>query len=95
MIYEFQLDCEAGHNTFELPEYFGIIANKDVKCYVSPCECFGSGWGKTEGGVNLHVYTNLTGTYNVMVVGTRMDQAAIDELSLMSMGWNMLKKHNK
>ena len=39
----------------------------------------GSGWVETEDGVSLHVHANLPGTYNIMVVGTRMDKAAIDE----------------
>ena len=50
-----------------------------MKCYVTPYRCFGSGWAETEDGVSLHVHASLAGTYNIMVVGTRMDKAAIDE----------------
>ena len=50
-----------------------------MKCFVPPYRCFGSAWAETEDGVSLHVHANLPGTYNIMVVGTRMDKAAIDE----------------
>jgi hypothetical protein len=80
-MYEFQYDCALGENTFQLPSYFVGIANKDVKCYVSPYECFGIGWAKTVDGINLNVYTNLAGTYNIMVVGTRMDEVALNEFN--------------
>ena len=50
-----------------------------MKCYVTPYRCFGSGWAETEDGVSLHVHASQAGTYNIMVVGTRMDQAAVDE----------------
>ena len=50
-----------------------------MKCYVTPFRCFGRGWAETEDGVSLHVHANLPGTYNIVVVGTRMDKAAIDE----------------
>ncbi len=59
--------------------YFQTLANTNVKCYISPYRCLGGAWGETEDGVSLHVHANLAGTYNIMVVGTRMDQAAIDE----------------
>jgi hypothetical protein len=79
LIYESQYDCALGENTFPLPSFFIGIANKDVKCYVSPFKCFGIAWGETLDGIILNVHTNLAGTYNIMVVGTRMDELALKE----------------
>ncbi len=78
VIYEFQVNCILGQNVVELPAYFETLANKHVICYVSP-QRFGNGWAETLDGINLHVYANLAGTYNVTVVSTRMDKPATDE----------------
>ena len=79
MIYEFQVNCILGKNVVELPSYFETLANYHVICYVSPYKCFGNGWAETLDGINLDVYANLVGSYNVMVVSTRMDQPAMGE----------------
>ena len=82
LVYEFQVDCNiVGKNTIALPSYFRTIAYQNVICYVSPYKTFGSGWAETLDGVNLDVYTTMVGTFNVMVVGTRMDQLAINEFN--------------
>jgi len=78
LLYEFQVECVEGLNSIDLPDYFGPL-NTDCRVYVSPFRHFGAAWGEV--GEQLHVTTNGPGTYNVLLLGTRNDQAARDEFA--------------
>jgi len=57
----------------ELPDYF-MFLNKDVDVHVSPYNHFGAAYGTNEGNV-LKVTCQKVGTYKVMIIGTRNDDA--------------------
>jgi hypothetical protein len=76
--YEFTLTCKTGLNTFDMPDYFEAM-NKDVRVYCSAARSFGQAWGETQGNL-LHVTCSQDGDYYVMVVGTRNDKDAQEEM---------------
>lgn len=59
--------------TIDLPDYF-VWLNKDAQIFVTPQGHFGNGYGtlnrETE---QLEIHCQLTGEYNVLVIGTRND----------------------
>jgi hypothetical protein len=71
-VYPYQYQCEAGLNTFPLPDYFDAL-NKDVLVYVAPFRHFGAGWGESVGNNTLNITCSEAGLYNIQVVGTRDD----------------------
>ena len=77
LFYQFQYDCKAGMNEFDMPDYFDSI-NTDVLVYVSPYKCFGSAWGETANNT-LIINCSADGTYNIQVIGTRNDKVCQDE----------------
>ena len=80
--YRFTLACVLGKNTFDLPGYFEAL-NTEASVIASAADCFGQAFGScsTNGSNTLTLYCSCAGSYNVLVVADRNDQAAIDEFS--------------
>jgi hypothetical protein len=78
--YRFTLTCVLGRNEFDLPEYFEAL-NTEASVIASPADCFGQAFGScsTNGSNKLTLFCSSAGTFNVLVLADRNDQAAIDE----------------
>ena len=72
--YKFQLACQKGDNTFEVPTYIQHLA-KDLLCFCSPFKCLGQAWAEVNGST-LHVVTSKVMTCNVLIFGDRCDKDA-------------------
>ena len=79
LLYEFQVPCNEGGNSVDLPGYFTPL-NTACRVYCSPFRHFDAAWGEVHG-EQLLVTTNGPGLYNVLLLGTRNDQAAQDEFT--------------
>ena len=60
----------------DLPDYFKHL-NKDTQVFVTPQGHFGNGYGEIENN-KLQVEVEQEGEYNILVLGTRKDESAID-----------------
>jgi hypothetical protein len=80
--YRFTLTCALGKNSFDLPEYFESL-NTAASVIASPADCFGQAFGScsTDGSNKLTLFCSCAGTFNVLVMADRNDQAAIDEFN--------------
>ncbi len=75
-IYRWQVDVTAGSLTFDLPDYYSFL-NCDDMAWVSPVGHFGAGYAQvSEDQKKLTVTCNADGKYNVLLIGTRKDEAA-------------------
>jgi hypothetical protein len=77
LMYEYTLTAVEGLNVLALPEWFSSL-NSECTCYCSPARHFGQAWAEVVG-AELQVTANCAGAFNVMVLGTRSDQVAVDE----------------
>jgi hypothetical protein len=77
LLYEYVVEAEEGLNATPLPEWFSHM-NADCTVYSSAFRHFGAAWGEILDG-ELRLTANCRGTVNVMILGTRSDQVALDE----------------
>lgn len=76
-IYRFAVTTSKGKARVVLPDYFRHL-NENAQVWVSPVEHFGRAWGKVdEAGVALTIHSDRDGAYDVLVVATRKDEAAL------------------
>ena len=69
------INCSA---TLQLPDYFKFL-NKNPQVKVAPKNHFGNGYGIVDESLSCVTFTTSEdGDYNVLVIGTRKDQKAID-----------------
>ena len=69
------IDCTA---TIELPDYYKFL-NCDDQIFVTPKNHFGAAYGViNEEQTHLTLCSNVDGAYNVLVIGTRKDDHAIN-----------------
>ena len=80
--YKFTLACALGKNTFDLPSYFEAL-NTEASVMASPADCFGQAFGScsTDGSNTLTLFCSVAGSYNVLVLADRNDQAAQDDFA--------------
>ena len=68
---------QRGTATINLPSYFKFL-NEDVQVWVTPMDCFGRCYGTIdEKYAELTVFGDVSGQYNVLVMGTRKDPDAV------------------
>ena len=61
-----------------LPSYYKFL-NEDTQIWVNPINCLGAGYGVLqEDNQTINITVSVDGNYNVLVMGTRKDQLAID-----------------
>jgi len=77
LLYEFQVDCLPGTTSVELADWL-VALSTDFCAYCSPFRHFGAAWAEVVGS-QLRVTSNCSGVFNVLLLGTRDDQAARDE----------------
>jgi hypothetical protein len=76
-IYRYSLDVEDCHEVITLPDYYSHL-NKNDQIWVSPVGHFGAAYAcVTEDQKCAIVCTNADGCYNVLLIGTRKDPAAV------------------
>jgi len=77
-IYRWQVETTNCTNTIILPDYYRHL-NKDDMVWVSPYKNFGSAYGEvTADQCCLVICSNFDGCYNVLLIGTRKDPAAVN-----------------
>jgi len=79
LLYEFQVDCQPGTTSVELADWL-VALNTNFRAYCSPFRHFGAAWAEVVGS-ELQVTSNCAGAFNVLLLGTRSDQAARDEFA--------------
>jgi hypothetical protein len=73
-IYRYQVEID-NKLSFELdlPDYWKYL-NENPQVWVNPVNCFGVGYGTVDEELEkLNIYTNMSGLYNVLLIGTRKD----------------------
>ena len=76
-IYRYSVDTTDCRYVIELPDYYPYL-NKNNQVWVSPVGHFGAAYGTvTENQECAVVCANVDGCYNVLLVGTRKDKAAL------------------
>ena len=76
-IYRFTVDVYDGSGWTLIPDYFHYL-NTDVQIWVNAVDHFGRAYGKITPDKNaVRVYADTDGEYNVLVIATRKDEAAI------------------
>lgn len=73
-IYRFCVTTSEGSAEIELPEYWHAL-NENPQIWVNQVDGFGRGFGKVEG-QKLVVKTDVDGEFNILLIGTRHDEAA-------------------
>jgi hypothetical protein len=77
-IYRYSVDTTNCRYVIELPDYYPHL-NKNDQVWVSPVGHFGAAYGAvTEDQKCTVVCTNADGCYNVLLIGTRKDPAALE-----------------
>lgn len=77
-IYRWQVDVTDNSHSIILPDYYKFL-NKNDMVWISPVDHFGIGHGKVnEDQTSLDIKTNENGLYNVLLIGTRKDNAAVE-----------------
>jgi hypothetical protein len=77
-IYRWQVQTTAGTNVITLPTYYRFL-NKNDMVWVSPYRNFGSAYGEvTADQCCVVICSNQDGCYNVLLIGTRKDELAVD-----------------
>jgi hypothetical protein len=75
-IYRYKVTTVSGQAIITLPSYYKYL-NKDDQIWVTPQGHFGVGYGEINAEqTQLTIYSNTDGEYNVLLIGTRKDQAA-------------------
>ena len=73
-LYRWTKELTSGDNSLELPDYFNLL-NKDAMVWVSPAGHFGAGYGDVNDNIAT-ITVNEPGKYNILIIGTRKDEAA-------------------
>jgi hypothetical protein len=77
-IYRFVVDVVNGEASISLPDYYKFL-NKNTQIWVTPENGFGIAYGKIdESEENIIILANQDMKYNVLVIGTRKDEDAIN-----------------
>ncbi len=77
-IYRWTVETVDGVATLELPDYYRFL-NENDQVWVSPVKHFGQAYGEvSEDQTTLTVHSNQDGVYNVLLIGTRKDEAALE-----------------
>ena len=77
-IYRWQVETVNGTATIELPDYYKHL-NENDQVWVSAFKHFGQAYGEVnEGQTTLTITSNQDGKYNVLLIGTRKDEAAVN-----------------
>ena len=73
-LYRWTIYCKKEEkNIINLPDYYQYL-NGNEMIWVSPEDCFGRGYGKKEKNKDLlEIYVDTDGSYNVLLVCTRID----------------------
>jgi len=76
-IYRWQIEVAGNSHSIVLPDYYKFL-NKNDMVWISPVDHFGIGHGKVnKKQTSLDIKTNENGLYNVLLIGTRKDKAAV------------------
>ena len=77
-IYRWKVDVTNCCHVIELPSYYKFL-NKNDMAWVSPNRHFGAGYAEvTDDQQCLVVCTNNDGSYNILLIGTRKDEVAVN-----------------
>ena len=77
-IYRYSVTTSNGVATLELPDYYKFL-NENDQVWVSPVGHFGSAYGVVNADQTaVDLVSNADGEYNVLIIGTRKDKAAVD-----------------
>ena len=77
-IYRFNVTTSNCSASIELPDYYSLLNSND-HVYVNAKKHLGYGFGiVNEGQTCVNITTNSDGEYNVLLIGTRKDKAALD-----------------
>ena len=77
-IYRWKVELTGSSYGFELPEYYKHL-NENDQIWVNPVEHFGRAYGVVDSQQHiLTVTADTTGSYNVLLIGTRKDQVAVE-----------------
>jgi hypothetical protein len=77
LLYEYLVEAQEGPNSLLLPDWLTAL-NADFAVYCSPFRHFGAAWGEVADG-SLQVTANCAGSFRVLLLGTRSDEAATEE----------------
>ena len=78
-IYKYQINCKAGENYIDLPDYFKHL-NTDSLVWANSFKHFGRAWGEVvEDGARAKIVCEDAGIYNILVFGDRKDKDAMEE----------------
>jgi hypothetical protein len=76
-IYRYKVNIVNGQATITLPSYYKYL-NENDQIWVTPQGHFGIGYGEVNAEQTLvTIYGNTDGEYNVLLIGTRKDFAAV------------------
>ena len=86
-IYRYQVEATENNQiiNIDLPEYW-IYLNKNPQIWVNAAEHFGRGFGKIVEEV-LEVHCETPGKYNVLLIGTRKDEKAVENFNAYGTVW--------
>ena len=75
-IYRFVVDVVDKETVIKMPEYYGYL-NENTQIWASPAGHFGRAYGKIdEEMTEIKITADTDGEYNILVIGTRKDEAA-------------------
>ena len=75
-IYRYQIEVDKQKYKIDMPDYFPHL-NENVQVFISPVGHYGTGYAEYKENQNsVVVRCNETGTYNVLIIGTRKDKDA-------------------
>lgn len=76
-LYRFEVEVENGQATIDLPDYYKHL-NEDDQVWVNAKNHFGRAYGVVnQEQTTLTVFADTDGKYNVLLIGTRKDEAAV------------------
>ena len=77
-IYRWQVETVNGVATIDLPDYYKHL-NENDQVWVSAFKHFGQAYGEVnEAQTTLTITSNQDGKYNVLLIGTRKDEVAVN-----------------
>ena len=77
-IYRWQVEVQNNQHIIELPDYYQYLNENDM-VWVNPVNHFGRGYGNVnDEQTELTITTDTDGLYNVLLIGTRKDETAMN-----------------
>ena len=77
-IYRWQVEVKNNQHIIELPDYYQYLNENDM-VWVNPVNHFGRGYGNVnDEQTELTITTDTDGLYNVLLIGTRKDETAMN-----------------